>query len=222
MLKFSTNNIEFNKEQAFGFDLDGTLYDEFEFICHAYRTVADYIASFSGNIEQYNLWNYMINCWLEEGSAKTDLFQAAFTYASVYPNSDRIKECIRLYREAPFQLTLSTRAKFILDLCKKESKIMFIVTDGNSVLQRRKIDALGLKEWFDEEFIFISGDYGKEYQKPGVGMVQHISKVVDLELGNICYLGDRDVDEKFAVSTGFDFYYAPCMQIMSRTMRKTK
>ena len=91
---------------------------------------------------------------------------------------------------------------------------MILITDGNSVLQRRKIESLGLGTWFSNNRIFISGDYGKEYQKPGTLIIGKVKEKFPLDRRKICYLGDRQIDKVFADAAGFEFYYAPCMQII--------
>ncbi len=211
MLRFSTNNHEFNMVDLFAFDMDGTLYDEFDFIRQAYGAVAGYIACDEGKFD--SVYSFLLDTWMEYGSSKTDTFQLAFQKADRAANETDIKKCIELFRNCEITLSLAERTKCILNLIKRSGKEMILITDGNSVLQRRKIDALGLQSWFSEGSIFISGDYGKEYQKPGTLILEKVKEKRTLEEKKVCYLGDRQIDKRFADAAGFEFYYAPCMQI---------
>lgn len=191
------------------FDLDGTLYDEFDFIYQAYYEVSRYLAEIL-KIDVNCLHCKMCNLWLENGSS-APIFQLAIEECSrVNVDIGLIKTCVELYRNAEFSLTIPSRTKYILDYLKKKHKKMIIVTDGNSSLQRRKIDRLGLNEWFDMKDIFVSGDFGKGCQKPNNYMAtkfQHNSK-------KIVYLGDRDIDEAFAKNANIDFIPIKVMNIV--------
>ncbi len=211
MLRFSTNNHDYKKFDLFAFDMDGTLYDEFDFIKQAYGAVARYIANDENKYD--SVYSFMLNTWMEYGSSKTDTFQLAFQTVDRVINESDIKKCIELFRNCKLQLSLTGRTKFILDLVKRSGKEMILITDGNSALQRKKIEVLGLQYWFSEDSIFISGDYGKEYQKPGTLILEKVKEKITLKGRKICYLGDRQVDKLFADAAGFEFYYAPCMQI---------
>lgn len=214
MQKFSTSNLDFEAIDIYGFDLDGTLYDEFEFVSQAYRSIAEYISMRSAKSQSVSeILLFMQSVWLEYGSSKKDLFQLSFEKFGVKPELADIKECVQRYRIGEVNLVLSERAKYILDLLKRERKSLFLVTDGDSLLQRRKIEILGLRKWFPEDSIFISGDYGKEYQKPNIAILNYIEKTIKLKEKRIAYFGDREIDKIFAEKAGFLFVYAPCMQL---------
>lgn len=211
MQKFSTSNLDFASIDIYGFDLDGTLYDEFEFVSQTYHYIAEYIAEKSEKSVD-KILQFMQSTWLEYGSSKRDLFQLTFEKHGVTAELAEIKECIKRYRTSEVKLNLSERVKFILDSIKKEEKNIFLVTDGDAILQRRKIETLGLGKWFSEDEIFISGDYGKEYQKPNKAILNCIEKKIKIKDKRIVYFGDRKIDKIFAEKSGFLFVYAPCMQ----------
>lgn len=214
MQKYSISKLLREGFDTFGFDLDGTLYDEFEFIRQAYKEIAVFISGKS-TANPCALSQYMYELWLEYGSSKTDIFQMAFLQCGLEPSHDDIQKCIWMFRKCDISLTLPSRSSYVLDLLKERGKGIFIVSDGNSELQRRKIEALNLRRWFVEDRIFISGDYGKVYQKPSISIADIIEKKIHLEKRKTVYFGDRQVDEKFAEGMGFRFLYAPCMQIMA-------
>ncbi len=212
MLRFSTNNAEFNEFDLFAFDMDGTLYDEFDFIRQAYAPVAKYIAG-ADETKYKRIYIYLLDTWIEYGSSKTDTFQLAFREAGRIEERGEIKQCVELFRNCDIAITLPERTKHILNMIVRSGKELILITDGNSVLQRRKIEALGLNTWFPDNRIFISGDYGKEYQKPGIKILEKINEKTELDNKQVCYFGDRLVDKRFADAAGFAFHFVPCMQI---------
>lgn len=192
---------ELDKYDVIGFDLDGTLYDEFDFVKQAYKGVAN-VMSESLRVDHTDIWNRLNIEWLKVGSS-APVFQNVFqSFGTQEPDKAIIKDCIKAYRESPMALTLSDRARTVLDYLRDKSKTLYLITDGNSDLQRRKIDALGLGERFS--YIAISGDYGKEFHKPSVCMFEKLAECVP-DIQKSIYCGDRDVDRRFAASAGIDF-----------------
>lgn len=186
---------------AIGFDMDGTLYDEFDFISQAYNTVAAFIAK-QYNLKKSEVYKSLCDNWKKFGSS-ANIFQKTFREFSIEPDVEMVKECINRYRTADFNLIISCEMECLLNDLKSEGYKLFLVTDGNARLQRKKINELGLNRWFDEENIAISGDYGKEYQKPEAYMKDKI-KILKSE-DKVLYVGDRDIDKMFAENSGFKF-----------------
>lgn len=192
---------ELDQYKVIGFDLDGTLYDEFDFVKQAYKGVAKAMSE-SLHVNHADIWNRLNIEWLKVGSSGP-VFQNVFqSFGTPEPDKAIIKECIKAYRESPLVLTLPDRGRTVLDYLREKGKTLYLVTDGNSDLQRRKIDALGLGEWFI--YIAISGDYGRETQKPSTYMFERLAERVP-DIRKSIYCGDRDIDRRFAASAGIDF-----------------
>lgn len=186
-----------------GFDIDGTIYDEFDFIKQAYVGVAKVISNYA-KVDEKKVYTELCNQWKQFGSSKTTLFQDVFgVFSNEKAEPDLIKLCVEAFRSQPIELELSNTAKVIFDYLTENNIERYIVTDGNSDLQRKKINALGLNKWFNESEIAISGDYGEEYQKPSPFMAQKILSI-DANAKNL-YFGDRDVDMNFAKNINSDF-----------------
>lgn len=198
-----------NEYSLYGFDLDGTLYDEFEFINQSYYGIARFISEIStADIAEINA--RISHLWLVYGSSKKDLFQKFFLEYNIEPKSEYIKRCIEIYRTEEFSLSLPRRSMMMLTKLKEMGAPMFLLTDGDSYLQRRKINALGLEEYFLPDNIFISGDYGREYQKPNTLINNFINKRFR-NMTKVIYFGDRDVDEQYARCSKFRFQRVKCM-----------
>ncbi len=156
--------------KTIGFDLDGTIYDEYDFISQAYKPVSE-IISHRLNQDPTIIYSRLCIEWLHYGSS-ANIFQNVIGKYSKKEDAQLIAECVACYRSVDFSLALSARSKFIFSLLTELETNLFIVTDGNSNLQRRKIEKLGLYSWFKPENIAISGDYGKEMQKPSPFMAK--------------------------------------------------
>jgi len=193
----------------FGFDLDGTLYDEFDFISQAYHQFASIISQLCySNIEL--IYKYMIGVWFINGSSYDKLFQdTLLKFKARGDISEIVEKLIKVYRTFDFNIVLSERIKAILDWICENGYSLFMVTDGNPVLQAKKITALGLEYWFDKNNIVITGAGGVEYSKPSTKSLQQIEMLNKIKTNSdrILYFGDRNVDYQFAKNAGFLFKY---------------
>ena len=187
-----------------GFDMDGTLYDEFDFISQAYQTVAEVISE-EKNVAKEAVYSALCLQWLSFGSSKTTLFQDVYAGVGLdSPTQEEIEKCVRAYRSAQFRLRTGARVEAILSELKRAGKTLFLITDGDSALQRRKMQSLGLERWFQTDYILISGDYGKEYQKPSPALFGMLPEEIRNST-KVLYVGDREVDRLFAKTVGIDF-----------------
>lgn len=205
-------NVDWNVIQTIGFDMDGTLYDELLFIEQVYAPISSYIASVClGNPEK--IYVEMVERWKEKGSSYPYIFSEILTKHHVGQDEQLliVQECLRIFRSFKPQLILLPDVKSILTYFQSEFEL-FLVTDGHAELQTNKIRSLGLKEFFSPTNIGISGVYGKEYQKPSLNIVKHISSLDNKKPRSVLYFGDREVDEQFAIQAGFQFVRVKCMQ----------
>ena len=67
------NNIKWNEVKAVGFDMDGTLYDEYEFISQVYSEINIRL------INDLEVLRFMEKRWLEKGSSYPFIFQEAYS-----------------------------------------------------------------------------------------------------------------------------------------------
>ncbi|MCR4633445.1 MAG: HAD family hydrolase [Erysipelotrichaceae bacterium] len=193
--------------EALAFDLDGTLYDEYDFIRQAYRPVSEVLSSESDPAKMYRT---LCRLWLIHGSS-ANIFQLAYEEENdAVLSGEMLKRCIEAFRNARFELDLRQRTADLLDLFGSYPKV--IITDGNSQLQRKKIDALGLAKWFKEDDIFVSSDYGKQAYKPDPYMADLVKE--KLHTKKILYFGDREIDEEFSKNAGFGFCHVKDMIIV--------
>ena len=195
--------------EALAFDLDGTLYDEYDFVRQAYRAVSQKM-SLETDMDEKKIYEDLCRFWLEHGSP-ANVFQMAYDQQSDQPMPDQLlKSCVEEFRNADFELILSQRVSDFLDMVKDYPKV--IITDGNSELQRKKYRSLGLDRWFKDDCIFVSGDFDKKHYKPDPYMGDLAKH--ELHTDKILYFGDREIDRKFAENAGFDFVMVKNMTVV--------
>jgi len=200
-------SLDWESVQAVGFDLDGTLYDEFEFIAQVYRPIAQSLAEVAGG-ETGAMYDYLLQRWLEKGSSYNRLFEEILVEAGV-PAVERsrvIARCVSEFRSFQPQLCLPVRVVKILDWVSERFPL-FLVTDGGEKLQRAKVEALGLTRWISRANTSISGCLGKGVTKPDTQMSLPVQILQEREVKprNVVYFGDRDVDEIYAENCGYQF-----------------
>ena len=88
---------------------------------------------------------------------------------------------------------MSEETKSVLTKLKEERVVLAIITDGREITQKRKIEALGLSEWINNDFVIINKT--KEYFKPNHWsfdrlMLNCYEKYPDAEL-SFYYVGDN-------------------------------
>jgi len=199
MKNFLFPQIKWNKVRYVGFDLDGVLYDEFEFIEQAYDQVT-------------NLFNnktlvkrYMLGRWLEKGSSFNKIFQETYElyYKNLISKIDKetfIENCLLIFRNFNPKLKLSPRTEYILNYFSKHYKI-FLVSDGNLGLQKKKFNSLKLYRYFDVEHVFFTGCDSLKYSKPNIDCLNEL-KIIPFES---VYFGDREIDKLFAKYSRMQF-----------------
>ncbi len=207
-MKFLPDTIYWNKIKAVGFDMDGTLYDEFEFITQVYVQISKIFAQNEKDAE--NIYVNMLERWLEKGSSYPYIFGEILDSLN-YDSSLKEKllnEALRVFRNFKPNIKMSSRVLFILNNLKSQYEL-FLVTDGSSVLQWNKIRSLQLEKYFTQNNIFVSGSYGVHVQKPSIFSLQCLDVFKNkYEPSEIVFIGDRGVDMDFAKNAGFHFINA--------------
>ncbi|MDE6339520.1 MAG: HAD family hydrolase [Muribaculaceae bacterium] len=134
------------------FDLDDTLYEEFDFMKSAFHAIAVQLGCNSLSSEMMDIWFKGDN-----------VFE---TIIQEYNLSYSVEELLDIYRNHLPQISLNHQAIEVLDWLKKKNCILGIITDGRSLTQRNKIKALTLDDWIPHDNIIISDEFGSA--KPDV------------------------------------------------------
>jgi FMN phosphatase YigB (HAD superfamily) len=218
MLKSLYSAIDWESVAVVGFDMDGTLYDEADFIVQVYQPIAELVAA-AGRRDVQATHQWLFRRWLEKGSSYPHIFAEALEREGVAAAaaSDVIARCVAAYRQFAPALRLSARVTAILDAFA-ESFALFLVSDGSLGLQSRKFAALGLERWFARGNVAISGAYGPEYSKPSTRMLEAIDLAAAARTPQrVVFFGDRACDAGFAANAGFHFVPVRCMEALARS-----
>jgi len=135
MMKYLSNNIDWEKVHAVGFDIDGTLYDEMEFISQVYRPISQIIADACG-VDKEEVYDRILVRWVEKGSSYDRIFEEVLLDHEVsHPERTKvIDKCLSAYRSFNPDLSLSSRVQFLLQVLSSEYEL-FLITEGNSTLR---------------------------------------------------------------------------------------
>ena len=197
MMNAFFNEKNWKNIEYVGFDLDGTLYDEYEFIYQVYSEINKKF------LHNQKALEFMLRRWMEKGSSYPYIFEE--TYLSFIKKEegleDFLKNTLKIYRNFYPKLHLAARTKFLLEYFGN-NYCLFLITDGNCSLQKNKYNALGLFDYFSKENTVFTGCYGSNYVKPNsevIHLIEHIDPKRSI------FFGDRDIDEKFAERTNMRF-----------------
>ena len=120
------------------FDLDDTLYDELSYVHSGFGAVARHISRTYH--EDYDKIFKRL-CDVEEGMVRGKAFNVVLAEIGIQSKT-AVKKCLDVYRAHDPKISLNQDA----DACLNRFKNLppYIVTDGNKILQRKKIRALRL------------------------------------------------------------------------------
>jgi FMN phosphatase YigB (HAD superfamily) len=202
MLNVFFPEVPWEQIKCVGFDLDGTLYDEFAFIHQVYQAILEENAACFEHLDPP--LQYMLDRWLEKGSSYNRIFDETFERFGG-GRSDKIifiEQALKIFRRFEPDLVLSPRNRHLLDFLRSRFDI-FLISDGSSPLQRRKFQALRLDAFFPEGQVVFTGELGPEYCKPETGAFEKLQ--ITHSPSEILYFGDRNIDREFARRLGIHF-----------------
>ena len=169
------------------FDLDDTLYKEIDYLKSAYREIAGYAAehchgcSAPVSVLAHKAYEVMLAAYREGDNA----FEALNRFLGLnLPASDYLY----IYRNHKPKIALSEDVVRMLDTLKVKGVRIGLITDGHSVQQRNKIEALGLSRWMNDEDMVISEEFGSE--KPALANYTYFMERYP-ECHDFTYVGDN-------------------------------
>jgi len=192
MLNVLYSDIDWSKIKNVGFDLDGTLYDEYEFITQVYSKICE---GYSSQIK-----DFMLSRWLEMGSSYPHIFDETFDmfFEGTQNKEEFINRALEIFRAFSPDLSLSERSVFLLEHLKSKYNL-FLVSDGNYKLQKKKFDVLGLSKYFHEDNVFFTAERKTDKSKCT------LSEFFKFYNDDTVFFGDRIVDEEFSKKSGIKF-----------------
>ena len=169
------------------FDLDDTLSKEIDYLKSAYREIARYAAAPCKGCSDSEivLAQKAYEAMLEAYHRGENAFEMLNAFLGV---QNPVSEYLSIYRNHRPEIALSEEMEKVLSILKAEGCRLGLITDGRSVQQRCKIEALGLERYCDEVDIVISEEFGSE--KPLLANYEYFMKRYP-EASEYVYVGDN-------------------------------
>ncbi|MCP1500410.1 putative hydrolase of the HAD superfamily [Pseudomonas migulae] len=166
------------------FDLDDTLYDESSFVTSGLGAVARHgQAAYGWNAERS--LDFMLDVLEREGRGRVfDRWLASHEQLS----KARVAECVNIYRHHRPSLELFPAARLVLDRYRGQVPL-YLVTDGHKIVQKNKVDALGLSPEFQR--VFITHRFGIRHAKPSIHCFELIRQAEGCRWADMVYVGDN-------------------------------
>lgn len=166
------------------FDLDDTLYEEKQFVFSGYLEVAKWISQFS-NTNYKIIFDFMVSDFYNNGRGL--VFDNALNQFYV-KNKKNIKKCLSIYRLHKPNIKLDKNIKTLLKYLALSNEL-YIVTDGNKIVQNNKIKSLNLDQYVKKAFITYR--YGLKSSKPSLNCFEMIRKIENSKWNSLVYIGDN-------------------------------
>ena len=162
------------------FDLDDTLYKEIDYLKSGYWKIAELIAR-RYRLSCNDVYDKMYD-WYRSG-------ENAFSKVNDYYGLDNpIGDYLNIYRYHHPNISLNEGVSETLTSLKDQGYMLGLISDGRTITQKNKIEALGLDLFFDDDNIVISEEFGSE--KPSLANYQYfMTKYPDAE--SFTYVGDN-------------------------------
>jgi len=163
------------------FDLDEVLYDEKTYVISGFRTVSEFLEKDEA-IPKKIIFEYLKrrlkNC-------RERIFNDLLDNFRIYSQKN-LKKCISVYRTHTPKIKLYSDAKDCLKRLKDYP--LYIVTDGNKIVQKNKIKALNLENHIKKAI--LTSNYGLRNSKPSTFCFQKICDMEKTLPTNLVYIGD--------------------------------
>jgi len=165
------------------FDLDDTLYDEITYVRNSFLEVAIYLSE-NFNISKDSIYLNLIQELEKNGRGK--VFDNVLTFYGIYSKSE-VKRCLSVYRNNIPKIELFDKAINCLERLSSYRK--YLVTDGNKIVQRKKIESLELNKYFIKTLPTHS--FRVSYAKPSTYVFNKILKWEKKKSSQLIYVGDN-------------------------------
>ena len=171
--------------RAILFDLDDTLYDEMQFVKGGFEAVSSYTSK-NANVNQNVVYQLLLDVLEKHGRGQT--FDIALKKLGLY-NKNLIPKLVEVYRTHKPKLSLYSEVRTVLSTLRKQGYKLGLITDGNVKVQRNKVEALKIKDFFD--CIIFSDEYGIEKQKPNSFPYRKVMEELKVSARETIYIGDN-------------------------------
>ena len=165
------------------FDMDDTLYPEFEYVQSGFKEVAEELISQGLNRTMIEVIDELNELYNSNHSNIIDRFLSNRSQFAIYR-----EVLIEKYRYHSPTINLKDEVKQLLDWTKSIFHIG-LITDGNSITQKNKVKALGLENYFEQ--IVYTDELGLGYSKPHPKGFQVIMDHFNVNENEVVFVADN-------------------------------
>ena len=163
------------------FDLDDTLYDSKAFTFQGFFKVSVFLSRIS-KTDKKIIYSKILSFYKMEKAKSFNLVLKFLNLPNKY-----LKKILNIYRYSNKKLKIYEDALYLLNyLGVKKS---FLITDGNKIMQKKKINFLKISKYFKK--IFITNQYGIKHNKPSIFCFEKIRNLEKTEFNKLVYIGDN-------------------------------
>ena len=166
------------------FDLDDTLYDESRFVEGGLKAVA-HLGQARWGWDAAESLEALQEILAREGRGA--VFDRWLERHDAWSRG-RVRDCVRAYRNHAPDIQLFPAGRRMIDRYRSRGPL-YLVTDGHKIVQRNKVDALGL--WPEFRRIFITHRFGLAAAKPSTHCFERIKADAGCEWQDMIYVGDN-------------------------------
>lgn len=167
---------------VFVFDLDDTLYEEKMFVLSGFKIVSEFLSS-TFRSQSSDIYQALIN---EFEIKREHVFDRLLQKFGLYSKS-LVRKCVAIYRAHSPQIQLFPEA---LDCLQRLSSYpIYVVTDGNKLVQKRKFLALHLEHYVKK--CLCTYTYGLKYSKPSPYCFEKICEWEKVSPKKVVYVADN-------------------------------
>lgn len=170
------------------FDMDDTLYPEADFVRSGHRAVAERAWQDLGVDIEPELRRRFA------AGQRGDLMSAALASLGVAVPEDYVSRVlVPAYREHAPAICPHVETVPVLTELRRRGHRLALLSDGWAAVQRRKLQALDLSDFFDE--VVFTDDLGREAWKPSPAGFQRILSQLGLQAGDALYVSDNPLKD---------------------------
>lgn len=164
------------------FDMDDTLYPEYEYVLSGFKAVNDYL-------EEKSIFGFFkIAVQLFERGERGKIFNDTLNILKVSYCKEDIFRLIQIYRNHKPAIQLFTDAQEIL--VKLQNRLpLGLISDGYLEAQRNKVEALKLDQFFRK--IILTDELGRDKWKPSPDSYQMMHNYFNVQHEELIYIGDN-------------------------------
>lgn len=164
------------------FDLDDTLYDELTYVKSGLKAVSMFLEEKWGVPSSISFQKFISRLEI----SRDKIFNIILGEFGLYSKKN-VQKCVTVYRMHEPDIVLFPAAEACLQRFSQYP--IYIVTDGNKIVQARKILSLQLEERV--KHVYITHRYGLHYAKPSPYCFQQICKREKAFPNQVVYIGDN-------------------------------